>query len=228
MERAYFSAATFRFLGDLRANNTREWFQAHKDDYERHVREPMLALITDLQPAVASISAHYRADPRKMGGSMFRVQRDTRFAHNKAPYKPWGGARLFHERRREVQAPSFYLHIEPESSFAGGGLWHPESANLKRIREFIANNPAAWQRAAHSEAFQRHFGFWGERLKRPPRGFEPDHPLIEDLKLKNFAAGQDITDAVVCSAELRPVLIDTFQRIAPLVDYLCAALDLEF
>lgn len=228
MERIYFSRETFGFLDRLRANNTRDWFNAHKADYERHVREPMLALIADLQAPIAQISPHFRADPRKMGGSMFRVQRDTRFSHNKAPYKPWGGARLFHERRREVQAPSFYMHIEPQASFAGGGLWHPEAANLKRIREFIANNPSAWQGAAHSPGFQRHFGFWGERLKRPPRGFDPAHPLIEDLKLKNFAAGEDMTDAMVCSSELRPRLLDCFGRIAPLVDYLCAALDLEF
>jgi uncharacterized protein (TIGR02453 family) len=228
MAERYFSAATFRFQRDLGANNNREWFAANKTRYEDVLREPFLRLITDMQAPLAKISKHFRADPRPQGGSLFRIYRDTRFANDKKPYKTWAGARFAHERRREVEAPSFYLHIQPRDSFAGGGLWHPEPPTLKKIREFLADNPAAWKKAAHSTSFRRRFEFWGESLSRPPRGFDPEHTLIEDIKRKNFAAGASIADSIVTSDELLPTVVDTFKRIAPMIDYLCASLELEF
>ena len=228
MHRVYFSRNTFAFLRALARNNNRPWFHAHRHEYERHVREPFLALIADLAAPLAKISPHYRADPRKTGGSLFRIHRDTRFSGDKAPYQPWAGARLFHERRREVEAPSFYLHIAPGDCFAGGGLWHPQPATLKRIRDFLVDNPAAWKRATRTKAFGERFAFWGENLSRAPRGYDPGHELIEDLKRRNFAAGAGFPEALACSRELLPHLVDTFKRLAPMIDYLCAALDLEF
>ena len=228
MPQAYFSPATFRFLRALARHNNRTWFKAHQADYEAHVREPFLQLIADLAAPIAKLSRHYRADPRKVGGSLFRVQRDTRFSHNKEPYKPWAGARMFHERRREIAAPSFYLHIAPGDCFVGAGLWHPENHTLRNIRAFMVDNPAAWKRAAHSRAFREHYEFWGESLSRAPQGYPADHPLLEDLKRKSFAAGVGFDEALACSPKLRPVVVDHFKRLAPLVDYLCAAQNLEF
>ncbi len=224
----YFSAATFRFQRDLAANNNRTWFAANKSRYEDVLREPFLRLIADMQAPLARISKHFRADPRPQGGSLFRIYRDTRFRNDKTPYKTWAGARFAHERRREVEAPSFYLHIHPRECFAGGGLWHPEPPTLKKIREFLADNPAAWKKAVQSKAFRDRFEFWGEALSRPPRGFDPNHELIEDIKRRNFAAGAGIPNSIVTSNELLPTVVDTFKRIAPMIDYLCAALELEF
>jgi uncharacterized protein (TIGR02453 family) len=228
MAKNYFTPATFRFQRALARNNNRPWFKAHMEDYERHVREPFLALIGDMQAPLAKISAHYRADPRKTGGSLFRIYRDTRFAGDKTPYKKWASARFFHERRREVEAPSFYLHIQPGDCFAGAGIWHPEPPTLKRLRNFLVENPAAWKRATRSKTFREHFSFWGEGLTRPPRGYDAQHELIEDLKRRNFAAGEQMSEALACSSELLPTTIATFKRLAPMVDYLCAGLDLEF
>ncbi|MBB3228369.1 uncharacterized protein (TIGR02453 family) [Luteibacter sp. Sphag1AF] len=228
MSEAYFSPATFRFLKALAKNNSREWFHAHKDDYERHVRDPFLSFITDLQHPLAKISEHYRADPRKVGGSLFRIHRDTRFANDKTPYKGWSGARFFHARHLEIQAPAFYMHIQPGDCFAGGGMWHPEPASLKNIRAFLADNPESWKRATRSKAFTEHFDFWGESLTRPPRGFDPAHELIDDLKRKNFAAGQGFDESLACSSELMPHIVATFKRVAPMIDYLCAAQELDF
>lgn len=228
MPRTYFSPATFRFLRALARHNNRTWFKAHQPDYEAHVREPFLQLIADLQGPVTKLSTHYRADPRKVGGSLFRVQRDTRFSHDKQPYKPWAGARMFHERRREIAAPSFYVHIAPGDCFVGAGLWHPENHTLRNIRAFMVDNPAAWKRAAHSRAFREHYEFWGESLSRPPQGFPKDHPLLEDLKRKSYAAGVGFGEALACSPQLLPFVVDHFKRLAPLVDYLCAAQNLEF
>lgn len=225
---AYFTPATFRFLRALARNNSRDWFTAHRADYERHVREPFLTLIADLSAPLASISQHYRADVRKNGGSLYRIHRDTRYSHNKLPYKTWQGSRFFHERRREIPAPAFYLHLEPGDCFAGGGMWHPEPPTLKNLRNFLANNPQAWKRATGSKPFRQRLSFWGEQLTRPPRGFDPDHELIEDLKRKDFAAGENFDDAFACSSELRPWVVDSFKHVAPMVDYLCAAQELEF
>jgi uncharacterized protein (TIGR02453 family) len=228
MAEPYFTNATFRFQRDLARNNNRAWFAANRQRYEDVLRQPFLRLIADMQAPLAKISAHYRADPRPQGGSLFRIHRDTRFRSDKTPYKTWAGARFAHERRREVEAPSFYLHVQPGDCFAGGGLWHPESPTLKKIRAFLADNPAAWKKAVHRSVFRERFEFWGEPLKRPPRGFDRAHELIEDIKRRNFAAGAAIADSVVTSDELLPLVVDTFKRIAPMVDYLCAALDLEF
>jgi len=228
MPQTYFSKATFRFQRNLAANNNRAWFAANKARYEEVLRDPFLRLIADMQAPLAKISAHYRADPRPQGGSLFRIYRDTRFANDKTPYKTWAGARFAHERRREVAAPSFYLHIQSRDCFAGGGVWHPESPTLKRIRTFLAENPASWKKAVHGKAFRERFEFWGEALSRPPQGFDPQHELIEDLKRKNFAAGAGFSDAIATSDELLPTVIDTFKRVAPMIDYLCAALELEF
>jgi uncharacterized protein (TIGR02453 family) len=228
MARQYFTAATFKFQRDLAKNNNRTWFAANKKRDEDVLRDPFLRLIEDMQAPLAKISKHYRADPKPSGGSLFRIYRDTRFRNDKTPYKTWAGARFGHERRREIEAPSFYLHIQQRDSFAGGGLWHPEPPTLKKIREFLADNPAAWKKAVHGKAFRERFEFWGEALTRPPRGFDPKHELIEHIKRRNFAAGAAIADAIVTSDELLPVVVDTFKRIAPMLDYLCAALELEF
>lgn len=228
MSNSYFTPATFRFLRALDRHNEREWFHAHKADYERHVREPFLQLVRDLAEPLAKISPHYRADARRNGGSLFRIYRDTRYSHNKLPYKPWQGARFAHERRREIEAPSFYLHIQPGNCFGGGGMWQPEPDALKHIREFIVDNPAAWKRATHSKAFRAHLELGGESLVRAPRGYDPTHELLDDLKRKSFVAVAGFSDELACSDRMLAWAVDTFRRSAPLVDYLCAAQELEF
>jgi uncharacterized protein (TIGR02453 family) len=224
----YFDAAGFRFLRDLAKNNNREWFNARKAQYEETVRDPFLRLIGDLAEPLAKISPHFRADPRPSGGSMFRIYRDTRFANDKSPYKTWLGARLFHERNRQVHAPLFYMHIQPGRCFAGGGLWHPEPSALKRIRDFLVDNPATWKKAVRSKRFRERFALGGESLARLPSGFDVQHELIDDIKRKDFVASADFTDADAMSPRLKPLLVDTFKGVAPMVDYLCAALDLDF
>ena len=228
MPSIYFTPATFKFLRALARNNNREWFLKHKAEYERDVRDPFLQLITDMQAPLAKISKHFRADPRKNGGSLFRIYRDTRFSGDKEPYKPWASARFFHERRHEIPAPSFYIHIQPDDCFIGGGIWHPEADALKRIRAFIADNPAAWKRATQSKTFREHFEFWGESLTRPPRGYDPEHELIGDLKRKDFAAGEAFEESLACSAELLAFMLERYKQIAPMIDYLCAAQELDF
>ncbi len=225
---AYFSEKTYKFLRALGRNNSREWFAEHKPEYETRLRQPFLKLITDLQPDIAAISLHYRADPRQVGGSMFRIHRDTRFSNDKTPYKTWSGARFFHERSKTVPAPSFYLHLQPGNCFIGAGLWHPEPETQRRIRNFIVDNPGGWKAATRAPAFKRKFELTGDSLVRPPRGYPADHELIDDLKRKDFVAGVGLDDDVVLGPKLRQAVAGGFAGMAPMVDYLCAALDLEF
>lgn len=228
MSTSYFSPRTFDFLRQLAVNNNREWFAAHKSNYEKQVRDPFLKLIEALQPCFASISSHFRADPKANGGSLFRIYRDARFSTDKSPYKPWAGARFFHERGKQLSAPVFYLHIAPNDCFLGAGMWHPEPANLRKIREFVLNNPKSWIEASQNARFQERFKLGGESAKRAPQGFDPNHPLIEDLKRKDFVCGSPLSEELVCSPALLPELVDGYTRCAPMVDYLCAALDLDF
>lgn len=225
----YFTDASFRFLRALARHNERAWFQAHKADYETHVRAPFQRLLTDLQPALASISPHYRADPKPLGGSLFRIQRDTRFANDKSPYKTWQGARLFHARGRQVEAPSFYLHLQPGECFVGAGLWHPQPDTLRRVRHFLLDNPGGWRAAAHAPAFRKRFDLDdSETLARIPRGFPADSEFADDLRRRNFVAFRALDDGTMTGPRLRTMLEADLAALAPFVDYLCAALDLEF
>lgn len=225
----YFSEKSFKFLRALARHNERAWFHAHKTDYETHVREPFQRLLVDLQPALASISTHFRAEPKTVGGSLFRIQRDTRFANDKAPYKSWQGARLFHERRKQVPAPSFYVHLQAGSCFVGAGLWHPDTPTQRRVRQFIVDNPSGWKRAAHGTAFRRRFDLSDrEMLVRPPRGFPQDFAFLDDLRHKNFVASRPIDDATMLGPQLLSTLTKDLQLLGPFADYLCAALDLEY
>lgn len=224
----YFTDKTFKFLRGLARNNEREWFQAHKEDYEQYLKLPFQRLITDVQPDLLAVSEHYRADPKGVGGSLFRIHRDTRFSNDKTPYKPWGGARFFHARNKQVEAPSFYLHVQPGRSFVGAGVWHPAPDTQRKIRQFLFDNPGSWKAATRSPTFQRRYVMDGETLVRPPRGFPADHELIDDIKRKDFVAGAPLEDSVILGPKLRQTMAEHFRGLAPFVDYLCAALDLEF
>ena len=225
---SYFSPDIFRFFSELAANNHRNWFNNQRQRYEDSVREPFLRLIGDLQPVLTTISPHYRADPRPRGGSLYRFHRDTRYGHDKSPYKTWASARLMHERRGEVEAPAFYLHIAKGNCFVGAGFWHPSPITLRTFRNFLVDNPATWIEATHDPAFTARYGFVGETLKRAPNGFDPAHPLIVDLRRKDWVATRPFDDALAYSDELLPFLEDSLRELAPMVDYLCAALDLPF
>ncbi|MGH8875660.1 MAG: DUF2461 domain-containing protein, partial [Acidimicrobiia bacterium] len=126
-----FSPALFSFLRDLEANNEREWFKANKDRYERHVKEPALQFVADIAPHLRRISTHLVADPRPAGGSLFRIQRDTRFSKDKSPYKTYVGIRFGHEAGGDVHAPGFYLHLEPGSCYFGMGVWQPDTPTAR-------------------------------------------------------------------------------------------------
>jgi uncharacterized protein (TIGR02453 family) len=220
----HFSAGTLRFLADLKKNNNRSWFAENKDRYEEEVKDPALRLIADFAPHLAKLSSHFEATPR----SLYRIHRDTRFSKEKIPYKTHLGIHFRHDRARDAHAPGYYLHIEPGSIFAGVGIWHPEPTALRRIREGIVEDPGAWKRASRTKAFADTFELAGDRLRRSPKGFDSEHPLVEDLKWKDYIGVVELDEAFVMKGSLPARLAETFAAATPFMRFLCGALDVPF
>jgi uncharacterized protein (TIGR02453 family) len=219
-----FGPELFRFLKDLKANNDRAWFAENKDRYEREVRNPALDFVEDFAPHLRDISPHFVADPRPSGGSLFRIHRDTRFSKDKSPYKPYVGIQFRHERAKDAHTPGFYLHLQPGSVFFAAGIWHPDAPTLSKIREAIVEDPSAWQRATGKGSLR----LGGDSLKRAPAGFDPEHPLIEDLKRKDFIASVELTQKDACAPGFIERFAGTCRDTSPLVRFLCGALDLPY
>jgi uncharacterized protein (TIGR02453 family) len=218
----HFDAALFDFLADLRRNNTREWFEDNKQRYAEDVKEPMLEFIAAFAGPLAEISPHFLADPRPNGGSMFRIYRDVRFSRDKSPYKTHAAAQFRHREGRDVHAPGFYLHLEPGRVFMGAGLWRPPGPTLNAVRSAIIDDPDGWQRARTGLALG------GDSLIRAPRGVDPDHPMIEDLKRKDFVSMEESTQESACREGFLDQFVSTCRRTSPLVAYLTEAVGLAY
>jgi uncharacterized protein (TIGR02453 family) len=224
----YFTKQTFIFLSSLAVNNNREWFEAHKQEYEDVVRTPALNFISDMAEGMPAISKHFRALPKKAGGSLMRVQRDTRFSRDKTPYKTNIGIQFRHEVGKDVHAPGYYVHVEPGECFVGVGLWHPEADVLFKVREAIVKNSEDWVSARDDRIFRKHFEIVGDVLTNAPRGFAKDHPLVEDLKFKDFTALARMSDADMTSNNFRAQVVERFRQAAPYMRFLCKAMELRF
>jgi len=224
----YFTQQSFDFLTALSNNNNREWFSDHKQLYEDVVRSPALEFIADMSDELVTISPHFLAVRRKVGGSLMRVHRDVRFAKDKRPYKTNIGIQFRHELGKDVHAPGFYLHVEPDGCFIGAGIWRPDSTALGKIRDAIVEKGDAWLSASGEKAFNKKFEISGESLKTAPRGYAKDHPLIEDLRRKDYIALCNVSDKSVKSARIKKQVVETFQLAAPYMQFLCKALDLRY
>lgn len=224
----YFTKQTLAFLSALAENNKREWFEAHRQEYEDFVRTPALDFISDMSDEMPAISRHFLAQPKKVGGSLMRIYRDTRFSKDKTPYKTNVGIQFRHEVGKDIHAPGYYLHIEPGECFVGIGLWHPDAEALFKIREAIAQNGDAWLAARDDSTFRKHFTLGGDSLANAPRGFAKDHPLVEDLRRKDFICLAPLSAATVISKNLRTQVVERFRQAAPYMRFLCKALELRF
>jgi uncharacterized protein (TIGR02453 family) len=224
----YFSKQTFTFLSALMEKNEREWFEAHQKEYEDFVRTPALDFISDMSGEMPAISRHFLAQPKKVGGSLMRIYRDTRFSKDKTPYKTNIGIQFRHEVGKDIHAPGYYLHIEPGECFVGIGLWRPDAETLFKIREAIVQKSEAWLAARDDKAFRKYFTLEGDSLANAPRGFAKDHPLAEDLKRKDFIGMATLSEATVTSDKLRAQVVERFRQAAPYMRFLCKALELRF
>jgi uncharacterized protein (TIGR02453 family) len=228
MPSVYFTPATLAFLSELAQNNRREWFEDNKARYEEHVRIPALAFIEDMAPVLNAFAPRFLAIPKKVGGSLMRVHRDTRFGRDKTPYKTNIGIQFRHDAGKDVHAPGYYLHVEADSFFLGVGIWRPDAQALGMIRERIVAKPQQWLAARDDTGFRRHYTLSGESLQNPPRGYAKDHPQLEDLKRKDFIAIKTLSRKDVLSPKLPAAMAAHFAKTTPFMRFLCGALGVGF
>ncbi|MGA2619525.1 MAG: DUF2461 domain-containing protein [Thermoguttaceae bacterium] len=223
-----FKPPLLEFLEQLADNNNRPWFQDNKWRYEREVLEPAMAFIRALQPRLKRISPYFVASDRRVGGSLMRVYRDTRFVKDGEPYKTNVGIQFRHEQGRDIHAPGFYVHIAPGECFLCVGLWRPEPEALSRIRQAIVEWPERWGRARDDRKFRRRFSLDGNSLKRPPRGFPADHPWVEDIKRTDFIAVEELEERDVLGKRFLDHVTASFAASRPFMCFLCGALKIPF
>lgn len=225
-----FSKATLNFLVDLALNNNREWFDANKGRYEAEVREPALEFIRAIRPRLEAVSPHFLAVDKKVGGSLMRVQRDTRFARDKTPYKTNVGIQFRHEAGKDVHAPGYYVHVDPDGCFLGVGLWGPDAPALAAIRARIDAERGRYLAARDDKAFRRRFDVsdHGESLKTAPRGFAKDHPLLDDLRRKHHIASASLKPEELFGPRGVDLVAELFESATPFQRFMTEAVGQPF
>jgi uncharacterized protein (TIGR02453 family) len=221
-DNAYFSPELFQFLRRLKKNNKREWFAKHKGVYQELVVEPALLFIDDFAAHLSNLSPLFIADGRPSRGSLFRIYRDIRFSLDKRPFKTHVGIHFRHAIGKDAHAPVFYLHLEPDGCFAAAGIWHPDNRALTRVRLAILKEPEQWA------TIRKKIELEGASLARPPRGFDPKHRFIDDLKRKNFITSVELDEEQVCGRHFMRDFTAACQKMSSLVEFMTKALGLKY
>ena len=217
-----FTAETLRFLRALKRNNRREWFNAHRDDYEAYVRQPMTAIVERLAVDFRAFAPELVATPKV---SMYRIYRDTRFSDDKKPYKTHIAAVFPTRGLLKHEGAGTYFHISPDEVWIGGGMYSPQPPQLFAVREHIAGHVKQLRAIVESPGFRKHLGaLGGDRLMRVPRGFSRDHPAAEYLKFKHFVAGAELPATLATSPTFYKTVLAIFREVVPLARFLNAPL----
>jgi uncharacterized protein (TIGR02453 family) len=207
-----FRPEAIQFLADLAINNERSWFQPRKAEYEALLKQPLEALCVVLAERFEARRVPLTADPAR---SPFRIYRDVRFSKDKSPYKTNIGASFPWTGPGHAEAGG-YFHFQPGEMFAGGGMWHPEPSWLAAWRTSVDGDRARVHAAIDDPTFVATFGtLGGDRLKRAPTGYPPDHPDVELLKLKDVTFGRRLSDTEALSPDLPDLLVETFAAAVP-------------
>ena len=213
-----FTPKTLSFLRALKRNNDREWFRARKDQYEQHVRGPMVQLLARLSADFARFAPELVAEPRV---SLYRIYRDTRFSSDKTPLKTHVSAHFPSRAFPRSEGAGLYLEIAPQSVWIGGGLYMPSAADLHAIRAHIAATHPKLRRTVRARPFRAAVGeLGGEQLSRVPRGYLKDHPAADYLRYRQFLAGTEYDAAFATSPKFYPELLRVFRAVLPLVRFL--------
>jgi len=228
-----FPPRAMTFLRGLKKNNRKEWFEAHRDDYDDALRAPMRLLIEEVDVRLAEFIPEIVGSPKK---SMFRIHRDVRFSKDKSPYKTNAACWFFHRDsgggvggEAAHGGAGFYFHLAPGEIFCGGGIWMPPRPALAKIREFLAHDYKGFEDIVLSKAFKKRFGVLDTEgmLTRMPRGFDVDHPAATWLRYQSFTAGCALTLEQVQSAKLPDVLAMHYAAMTPFIRWLNNALGLR-
>lgn len=211
--------ATFNFLKNLKENNNKEWFDAHKSDYLKQ-QEVMISFADGL---LQRLNLHDVIETFSGKKSLHRIYRDTRFSKEKIPYKNnWSGGftRATKERRG-----GYYFHIEPGNTFVAGGFFGPNAEDLKRVRDEISRDPSELRAILKSKDFKNTFGeLQGEQLKTTPKGFNSDDEAIDLLRFKQFLLIKKFTDKEVLDPKFIDEVNAAFKNMRPFFDYMSEVL----
>ncbi len=217
-----FPPETLRFLRQLKRNNNREWFLAHKSIYEQKVKAPMTELVLDLGFAIQGVAPEFVVEPQR---AIYRIYRDIRFSADKSPYKTHVAAIFVPRGMPKNTAACLYFHVEPAEVLVAGGVYMPDPATLKALRRHIAENWEEISTITNQRRFKRLFAcLQGERLVRPPSGFPADHPAIDVLRQKQFYVSVTEPAELAEGPKLLPTLLKLFSAMIPLVRFLNAPL----
>jgi uncharacterized protein (TIGR02453 family) len=203
------------FLKKLSKNNTREWFNEHKELYT-NAHENMIAFAGAL---LGEMNKHDQIETVSGKQSLFRIYKDVRFSKEKVPYNDhWSGS---YKRATKKLRGGYYFHIQPGNSFVAGGFWGPNAEDLQRIRQDIAGNYKDWQKILAGKPLTSTFGkMMGEQLLSAPRGYAKDDPAIELLRYKQFLLRHDFTDAAVTDPGFVKNANDVFKKMRPFLDFM--------
>lgn len=212
------------FLSDLSNHNNREWFDENRKVYES-TKLKFLAVTELLNSEVRQFDkALPMEDPKKF---MFRIFRDVRFSHDKRPYKTNYGSYMVPGGRKSIYA-GYYIHLEPEGCFVGGGVYMPQGPTLKIIRDAIFQAPEELIEILEAPEFKSVYGeLWGDQLKTAPRGFSKDWEHINLLRYKSFIGSRSLSNAEVVSDDFLREVVASFKALYPLVRYLNDVLGLK-
>jgi uncharacterized protein (TIGR02453 family) len=216
-----------QFLTDLIANNNTEWMHTNKKRYENYKKEYhnyIASILNEMKPLDESLEL------LEVKNCTFRINRDIRFSKDKSPYKTNMGVWLTQNKFRK-NSPGYYIHFEKGNSFIAGGVWCPESEELKKIRKEIAFFHEDLEAIVNDYNFKKEFISITQNesnsLKNAPKGFEPNHPAIEFLKLKSFTASEKIDDELFTNKDFSKVIAQKLIVLKPLNDFLTRALATE-
>ncbi len=227
-----FRPAALKFLRSLARNNRREWFEENREKYESEVKRPMQILVEEIDARLGEIAPEMIGNPKR---SIFRIYRDVRFSKDKSPYKTNAAAWFYHRDAGHAVGTQavhggagFYFQIAPNECEIAGGIWMPPNEALKTLRTAIADDPDELRGILKQSAFRRAFGEMSDTavLKRPPRGFDPDHPAIDLLRYKSFTVSRPLSESDVTSAKLPDIIAKQYATMLPFVRWLNRVLGL--
>jgi uncharacterized protein (TIGR02453 family) len=225
-----FRPAALGFLRGLARRNTREWFERNRSVYETEVREPLRALVEEMDVRLARIAPEIVGDPRR---SVFRIHRDIRFSADKSPYKTNAACQFYHQdagrgagQDAAGAGAGLYFQLADGECFVAGGIWMPARPALARLRDALAEDPTGLDRIVRAPAFRRRFRMLDREamLIRLPRGYSDGHPAERWLRYKSFTATRMLTEREVMSSRLPATLERDFAALVPLVRWLNGAL----
>lgn len=215
---------TLSFLSSLAIHNDKSWFDVHRADYDS-AKKDYIAFVDGLIDGLSDFDDDITGQSGK--SCLFRINRDVRFSHNKAPYKTNLGASIAKGGRKSAFA-GYYFHLEPGASFVGGGLWMPMPPALSKVRQEIDYCLDEFRKMVESSVFHTHFGSLAGgpemRLQRVPKGYTADNPAADYLRFKSFVAMKPISDASLTSTTLLKESINAFKVLSPLLRFLNRAL----